>query len=176
MDLLQFMKIYQHFEENDEHKQVLKTAIYAVCFGASKRTITMILQAFSSQEVITLFFQDTIIEAILQARQEQYKKIVVQGGVTDCFGRFLSTENSNPRSILAQQCHSVELKLLYPVVKLAQEKQGKSDGFTITLWQHDGFDFVVKNKLQKEAWIKRLQKVVWEQAQELDIHTSLEIK
>jgi hypothetical protein len=75
-------------------------------------------------------------------------------------------------SILAQEAQSYELALLLPVLDLAEKHKG-TDGFTITMWMHDGFCVHVHDARRTVAWKARLTKAVDDNASALGIPSSL---
>lgn len=79
------------------------------------------------------------------------------------------------RSILAQCAQAAEMKLLAPVIDLAVEWEGRSSGFDIMLWQHDGFSFVPNKHEDTQPWTERLQCAVKAQADHLQYKTCLDV-
>lgn len=107
---------------------------------------------------------------MLQARGAVMRQIKEQGGAQTCFGTWLSTEEYEERSILAQISQAVELQLLFPVVELARS----TDEFVITLWQHDGFSIDVTDDRRVGLWKGRIQEEVKAKALQRGIQTELE--
>lgn len=161
-------------EKNPRAKDYFKEALYAVMYGASKTKVAQILSPLQ-QNAFDLFISNYIIRIMWNAREEQLKRINLNKGMEDCYGRWLELKKeSSCRSILAQVSQAMELLLLSGVVELAiQEKHTQS--FTITLWQHDGFAVQFRREAQKEYWQKRITEVVADKAQELGVPTTLEV-
>ena len=79
----------------------------------------------------------------------------------------------NTRSILACVAQSYELKLLMPVLEMAQAQREEEHGFVITTWLHDGFTFDCKAS-DRGRWQDTLSRLVHEQAQALGFFTGLD--
>ena len=63
--------------------------------------------------------------------------------------------------------------LLTPVLDTAEASTGKS-GFSVVLYQHDGFSMVSHKSEDEEHWVTRLQEAVSSQAGALGYETRLE--
>lgn len=160
-----------------EVKEVLKKGLYAVAYGAGRMRLQEVLG-----EKYLEFMENHYIKILLKKRRKQISIIKKAGGATDCFGNFISIQAmklrgvSNPElSILSQLSQALELKLLLPVLELANNNK-TSHGFTITLWQHDGFTFKANNVRDENRWMKELKEVVRDEAERLGIATELEIE
>ena len=170
----------------DDHKAIVKGALYAVTFGAGVRKMTDYLGKHfgNASGAYRTFKAHPVIRALLLARARQLRKIRHEGGGVDAFGNFLELERyekpgyayayDNSRSILACIAQSYELALLLPVVKLAAAQQFEAHGFTLTTWLHDGFTFDAHRARDAGHWKARLAEVVAEEAARLGIHTGLE--
>ena len=195
--------IWQHLFDrykipnSDTAKQVFKTALYSLCYGAGKRRIRkdwMEVCAIHNLDLpLSKFYRSPLIQALFRAREEQIENILDAGGAKNCFGQFIpvtplfSTEvierkyfeaykRHRVRSILAQCSQAYELLLLEPVIRLAIASKEKSHKFTISLWQHDGFSAFASHPEEMEGWMNRLKIEVAVRAVRLGIQTSLEVK
>ncbi len=159
---------------NPQAKDYFKEALYAIMYGAAKTTVSLILSPLG-EDALTTFKSHYVIQIMWNASREQLQKISQNGGMKDCFGRWLTRKKEmSCRSILAQVSQAMELLLLSGVVELAiQEKDTQS--FKITLWQHDGFTIQFRRQTQKFYWIKRITEEVTDKVQELGVPTSLEV-
>ena len=82
------------------------------------------------------------------------------GGRDNIYGKRLSTAEFSVASILAQCAQAVEMRLLSPVIDLA-ETHGREVGVqSILLWQHDGFAFTAHKREDTSHWVARLQGAV----------------
>ncbi len=158
-------------------KDKLKTVLYSLMFGMHHVGTTAQLNEIGIR--YKDFIALPLIKDLIQARNKEMNHIKMNGGATTCFGDFLPiTENSSKtqeeqiRSVLAQCCQAMELKLLLPVVELAMENKGKH-GFTIALWQHDGFTIHTHSRQQKQYWIDYITNKVNYTASSQDIMTQL---
>ena len=64
----------------------------------------------------------------------------------------------NERSLLASELQSIELFILQPVIELS--RSSGTNGFTIMLWQHDGFSVCYHDKTKREKWRRKIREVV----------------
>lgn len=170
--------LYQHMQldGNADNKAVLKTALYSLMFGKSKRNLRRdLLSKFGNETTVKLFFACPLIKAMLDARKRRTVEIERDGGATNVYGHWISAEEHNTRSILAQLAQATELKLLSPVINLAHEHSGPN-GFTILLWQHDGFSWSPNLSRNGASWETRLKEAVSRQACEMGIETTLEVE
>lgn len=157
---------------NPDLKSILKNCLYATMYGM----LPVNLKSMLNQHLGTFdpFFNNNIIKLLLKERNKQFNQISDCGGATSCFGNFLSTSKFSRRSILAQLAQAIELKLLYPIIKLARENTD-CNGFSILLFQHDGFSWLPHRTSCKRKWSYILNNVVYESARSLGINTSLEV-
>jgi hypothetical protein len=126
----------------DKIKGSLKDVLYPLLFGMSNFKITQTLKNDRliqklSPGAESLFFDNWLIQALLNARSKKIEEIKRVGHITTCFGRNIKVDSDegNILSLMAVEAQALELKLLLPVVKYAQD----NNEFQITLWCHDGF-------------------------------------
>lgn len=177
--------IWQHlaehfeFELTSEKKQILKTATYAVCFGAGnrvnqetgKKTLKEVLKDLG-EGAVKEFLSSPLIKAVWNARRRQFTLIKRNGGSSNCFGQWLSIKDFDKRSILAQKAQAYELLLLFPCVQMAVN----NPDFQICLWQHDGFSLRFDRPEFKEPILREMKSLIDLKAKELGILTTLEVK
>lgn len=165
--------LFDHFnlKRDEDIKKLFKTALYAVMYGAGRNRIRQILEILSDDAYLT-FLSHPLIKVIWRARREQLSKIRKNDGATNCFGKFISTKEFSPKSILAQLAQAYEINLLYPALKLAKLDKR----FHIVLWQHDGFSVYCLRKEDKEMIKFNVKYKIDERAVQLGINTELEIE
>ncbi len=172
-------------EFTDAHKSVVKTALYAITFGAGRRKLQTIFGALGNGKMHRgLFLRHPVIQALLKARAVQFKQIRRDGGARDACGRFIllqramrngqETRYDNRRAVLACVAQSYELCLLKPVFEMAAAQRDEPHGFTITTLLHDGITFVAHHPRDTEIWKEKITDAVRVQAQALGILTEIE--
>lgn len=168
--------LFEHFNLPyvSEVKKLFKTALYSVVYGMPvaniKGNLTKELNKIRVFNAGDTFVSHPIIKALITARDQAMKEITAKGGAATIYGKWLSTDDYTVESILSQLAQAVELKLLMPALHLAAANKTH---FTITLWQHDGFSVSLEDN--KDYWIRRIQKVVKNEASRLGINTYLEV-
>lgn len=164
----------------EEHKAGLKKMLYALIFGAGRAKNQAIEQARKNYlpdypDLTARFFDNPLIDAFYKARRDQQKVVERNGGAYDAFENFIPLkcdehDRPSPRSVLACQAQSYELRLLWPIIQWAWE----SKDFDIMLYLFDGICIAPRDKHRVKPLIKRLQDKVKETAESLGIVTSLE--
>jgi len=167
-----------------ESKANLKKLMYSLLFGMSRKNLSAkARQMFPGRkEPWRRLSKHPVVNAMLEARQRQFATLRSVGFVTDAFGRRLELlakgrassgyQQDNASSILAQVAQSWELRLMLPILDLAESHRG-TNGFTITMWLHDGVCINVHDARRIEAWKARISLAVTKQADELGIPTRL---
>jgi hypothetical protein len=144
------------YQLGSTNKDALKEVLYSLMFGMHHTGTAVQLTeiGISYQNFAGL----PLIKDLIHARNREMRRIREEGGATTCFGQRISINNSDKepineqiRSILAQCCQSMELKILLPVIELANKNSGKH-GFTVLLWQHDGFTLHCQSSANIEHW------------------------
>jgi len=165
-------------------KNYLKELMYSLLFGMSRKNLSAkARQMFPGRkEPWRRLSQHPVVNAMLEARQRQFATLRSVGFATDAFGRRLELlakgrsasgyQKDNASSILAQVAQSWELRLMLPILDLAESHRG-TNGFTITMWLHDGVCISVHDARRLEGWKNRISLAVTEQAGELGIPTKL---
>jgi hypothetical protein len=165
---------WMEWDETPENKQILKKALYSICFGISQKGLTSKNGPFyRNKEACKRFLKNPLIRSLWLARKKQFEKIVKDGGAHNYFGQWLNTDKFDKKSILAQVAQSFELAILEPAIYFAQQNYGE---FYITLWQHDGFSVHVPKVKRAGMWLNKLKSLVDSRAETLQICTGLEIK
>ncbi len=175
--------LYEHMgiapENQTATKPTLKTALYALCFGAGdskvKSELTRGLSTYC--DVPYAFLDHRIIRALREARDAQIEAVVAAGGAQDVYGVWRSadckdTPEKNARSVLAQLAQASELHLVFPVIELARDAKD----FQVVLWQHDGFSVRFSDETKRERWTERIVRAVQQRADDLRVPTRLEYK
>ena len=193
---------YINIDFNPNNKQLLKTYIYSVIYGAGKNRIVLGIaedidedmtteQKLQTAEIVyNKLKEHKIIKLILTARNKQFKIIEANNGATNCFGQFYELKSeiipdkyvykdmpyveSNLRSILACCAQDYELKIWTPVINSAIEQENKDRGFTITNYLHDGITFSSHKSKDIEKWKNEIYSLVEKECNKLNIYTSVE--
>lgn len=148
--------------KEDQVKAALKEAVYATAFGMEEIHVARRLsRAVGIRGLGRRFCEAPLVRDILDARTRVMAETNEAGGRHNVYGKRLSTAEFSVESILAQCAQAVEMRLLSPVIDLAETHTGKS-GFSLLLWQHDGFAFAAHKSEDTSHWITRLQGAVAE--------------
>lgn len=148
--------------KSDEIKAALKEAVYATAFGMPEVHVARGLsRAVGIRRLGKQFCEAPLIRDILDARTRVMGETELTEGRFNIYGKWLSTKEFDIPSILAQCAQAVEMRLLSPVIDLAETHGGKS-GFSLLLWQHDGFAFTAHKREDTSHWVARLQGAVKE--------------
>ena len=170
-------------------KGVLKEGTYASFYGSSRANVIAALEAgLGIPGIGEKFLQTPFMSVMCKARDIQLAAILKEGGRRDCFGRWLALPRwsssrtkkeahdlrmKEARSILARCAQAYEMKLLAPVIEMAQTHD-RNHGFRLMLWQHDGFSIHILREDSREKWKDNISRAVSARAEELGIPTQLE--
>lgn len=170
---------------DDEEKSMVKELLYALVFGMREQNLRA-LAARQWPQIVDPWERlkrNRLLREVLRARTLAFKRIRADGGATDAFGRTLllasrgrshgAYQPDNAKSLLAQVAQSWELRLMLPILDLAEENRGPSS-FRLMMWLHDGVAIHVPDARRREAWRKRISDAVNANAMALGIPTSLE--
>ncbi|OZC02846.1 hypothetical protein BSZ36_07590 [Rubricoccus marinus] len=152
-------------------KKVVKSGSYGVVYGAGERRIISDMQAehealTGSQmpaEQASRLLTHPLIRETLEGRTRELESIREairdRGYVLDCFGKQISrgkngfghaNERDFSRSILAQLNQARELRLMEPLLELAEAESRKArPNWRIVLWQHDGVSIRATRRTEK---------------------------
>ncbi len=159
-------------------KPDLKTAIYALVFGAEKHNVKRALLSSGQPDSLYEKFEAIpIIQDLFDAREEEIEKIMQElcsSNLAERFGiesRYLGDNTrKSAKQVLARRAQQTELRLLAPVYQLAEPNKKV---FKVTLYQFDGFTVSYKTK-SITKWESKIKQVVKDTAAQMDIHTELE--
>ena len=171
-------------------KPFLKKRLYGVCYGegdGGRRRAFAEEAPYGIRAGARKFAAIPLVAAIISARHEAIQKVKREIGAIDAFGSWLPLERrgisdrgvygeqTNVLSILALVAQSWELKLLEPVIDLARSEGGRDSvhGFSIMLWQHDGFCVRASSVKDARRWANRLTAAVDERCKEFGVPTKL---
>ncbi|MBX3109973.1 MAG: hypothetical protein KF743_12380 [Fimbriimonadaceae bacterium] len=170
---------------DDEQKSLVKELLYALVFGMREQNLRA-LAARQWPQVVDPWERlkkNRLLREVLHARRLAFRQIRTDGGATDAFGRMLplasrgrshgAYQPDNAKSLLAQVAQSWELRLMLPILDLAEEHRGAS-GFRIMMWLHDGVAIHVPDARRRQSWRKRISEAVDANSMALGIPTSLE--
>jgi hypothetical protein len=198
-NLLEFERhVYPHKTAEQCRKSVkkrLKKQLYALFYG---RTDDQIIRKMNREPhwrahgIGEQFLALPLIAALVEGQARAVERIRQQGGVTDVFGRILPFVEASPqktaatadaskptrlskslRSLLCQEAQAMELYIIFAAFKLAEQNR-ETGGFTITLFQHDGFCFVAHQRERTQDWIRRLEQCIKERGEEKGVYARLE--
>jgi hypothetical protein len=179
-------EFYRHTHGIDTHppsdiKAVFKEAIYSLCFGKGERK----LKRFLSENGIIHLAKHPIIVELLTLRREWLRRIDREGGGTDVWGQWQALDNeTDPKtgktkrwagSVAAAVIQSIEMEIIAPIFEVA-ERHGRSDQFTITLFQHDGATISFQSRKKQERAQRKLKDAVEQRAAHLGVSTVLEFQ
>jgi len=174
-------------------KEVLKTVLYEIIFGAAEHTLFWKMASRSlTAEQLAVFTDDVQecfrkipeIEALLKARDRTLKDIRKAKGKEDAYGQWVPVvktgpkeERVNPRSVLAQVIQSWEFRLLAPFRELTLSEGRGSHGWTCIIWSHDGASIRIKHPARDaKSIINKICMAVNSYAASLGFATRIEIK
>ncbi|MEP0548927.1 MAG: hypothetical protein ABJF88_18475 [Rhodothermales bacterium] len=181
-------------------KDALKAVVYGLSYGMGKRNLGRFGKEFDAdadkhrrvieevfgmkpKEAGRLLLQHPLIAALLEARKGVFERVLSDGGLTDCFGRWIKVEGRTidqrkaaARSALAQAAQAEEMAILAPVIYAAIDEAKKARPlWRIVLWQHDGFSLWFKEERHRKTVVANLQQLVAEEAGKRGIPTRLEV-
>jgi hypothetical protein len=177
-DLLQYLEV----PYNEDLKGKVKKAVYMLVYGAQVRSVKgEITRALGIAETGTRFVAHPIIQAVIERREVMRAQVIAQGGMWDCFGRWLAVaemkgkEGKRAFSILSLCAQARELQLLVPAIDKAIAEDQPDRRWQIVLFQHDGFTIALRDRqpYRVQKLIAELQRLVQVRADELDIPTRL---
>lgn len=173
------------------HKDPIKTAIYAIVYGARDRNLPRLLweehKGHPALEVLGLrpfvkhLRNHPLVDALCCGRDRRLAAIQAQGGAFDCYGEFIGIPDEEDRkgrlrpnlsSVLAQEAQAMEFAIASAVLELAQT----TAQFTLVHWAHDGFVVHIRDPHRAELWIKRITACVNDRAADYGVRTELELK
>lgn len=168
--------------EDSHIKGIFKSALYGVLYGAGEQLIITTFEDDGlTEEDARRFLAHPLIAAMWVARRARLTQIRRDNGAYDCFGTWVKMPRDkhettgkfipNPPSVLAQLGQAFEVKLMYPIVQLAQQ----TDEFAIVLWLHDGVYIDFRDPGKAKRWTHRFTEAVKQQANAMGIHTHLEV-
>jgi hypothetical protein len=113
------------------------------------------------EEIGEVLLKHPAITELLTARQNQFSAIKEEGGVRDCFDRWIqySSGKRTLPSVLSEVMQAAEVRAMLPV----GEKALNDDRFNFYLWQHDG---ITVRPIKKAA--RRYRAMVQELSEALD--------
>jgi hypothetical protein len=201
-DIAEFLRsggdVWQRFCEESglpfEYKPVMKKALYSTAYGANPENILSEHMADRAEEKGLSYSEEdhghrimdvSLLSKLIEAREEEWKRIESEGGATDCFGRFLSvrklqeehgkTQSGAVRTVLSTCAQAKEMDLLSPALDLALEQEdNKRPAFQIALYEYDGFS--VKYHRSQEHHHERIMDAVNRKCRQEGYPTRLEVE
>ena len=172
--------VWQQFADGlgvplEPNKDGIKTAIYALLFGAAPQRVKQELnQGTGDPTLYDRFKKLALIKALYRARNLRLSQILTAGGLTTIFGDHLpALTRAEARSVLAQEAQAAELDLMLPIYELAQAHTAR---FGVVLYQFDGVHVKYRDKAAAGTYDRRIKEAVAKKAENLDIITELEGK
>jgi hypothetical protein len=161
-------------------KKVLKEAIYSVCYGRSKTELHKLLKPHGLERML----DHPILKELLALRKVWFDEIEKAGGAFDVWGEFQAVDNTKDLkskksrrwagAVGASVIQSIEMEIIAPIFDVAKA-HGRSDQFSICLFQHDGATMSFVGSEEKKARaMRKLKKAVEDRAKALDVETVLE--
>lgn len=169
-------------------KKVIKTTIYAICFGASFYSVGTIFKSelaatgeIPSEDIKILwkrFKNVLIIRELTEATQIWRDTLFKDKYYVDPFGNEYPLSNEKDvRTACFNICSAYELMLIHPIYQEAIEETKKNKPlFRVMLHSHDGVSISLAKPHLLKPVVKRLTQAVQEKADELNIYTTLEHK
>ena len=167
------MKERAHYRYN-RIKDKLKDGMYSLIYGMWKENIVTNMNnsfceltdehgdtLFPGRNIGNEFIEMDYIAETLRARNRRLRKLKKDRRIQTCFHREIECSKKmkvNERSLLASELQSIELFILQPVIELS--RSSGTNGFTIMLWQHDGFSVCYHDKTKREKWRRKIREVV----------------
>jgi hypothetical protein len=174
--------LHTHGVEADppkEIKAVFKKTIYSLCFGKSRTNLAHDLQAAGMIRLIS----HPIVQELLKLRDQWHTEIRQAKGAFDVWGQWQALEPGKDSAtkkdrrwagaIAAAVIQSIEMEIIAPIFDVAT-KHGKSDQFTICLFQHDGATISFQSAEKRDRAQAKLKQAVEARAKELGVSTILE--
>jgi hypothetical protein len=172
-------------QRTDERKRAVKDALYAALYGRTPGFAGyMLSRSLQMPGIGTRFLRIPMIEELFLARERMFGEVQKAGGASDVYGRWIALAEGpdvpkekqvDAASVLSQLAQATEMRLLAPVIRCASEERGNARGWALTLWKHDGFNWVSHKSADQVRWGQRLQDMVQVQAQQCNVLTRLEL-
>lgn len=162
----------------EEFKPILKRSIYSILFGMGRRRLRQQLDQGADGDPGVgpgkrrAFFRHPLIVAVMRARTTVQKRVHGAGGTEDAFGRWISTDEFNLPSVLAQQVQSYEVRLMLAMLPVLKAEKD----IRVISWLHDGVAVQVLDPAERERKVRRLCDAVREAAEAYGFHTELEVE
>lgn len=172
-ELYGFVSGIKDAEPPPETKNVLKEALYSLCYGKSKIHLKDFLALHGLEKLLT----HPILAELLSLRRKWFQEIERAGGAHDVWGQWHAVDEKQGRwagSVAATIIQAIEMEIISPIFDVA-ERYKKSGQIRICLFQHDGatMSFRAKDKRLARAQ-KQLKKAVEDRARQLGVSTVLE--
>lgn len=168
--LWQFLLNELNLEDNATNKDMLKTSVYALCFGASLTDESKEgcpKRLWADKDLYNAFLGIEIIKAVYDARELRKAEIRRTREITDAFGNKVDLGIS-VESLLAMEIQSYEVLIMLEVAEYLRDSNAQ-----IALWIHDGIAIQCQDKYLGSIK-KNLTKIVTNTCKKLGIQTSLE--
>jgi len=164
-----------------ELKPALKSALYAVAYGAGRDRIRKtLLSGGLSPEQVRRFTKHPAIAELLTAAKREKAAVIAAGGAEDAFGTWLPLLDPNhpeqhAGGLLSRVMQSWEMRLMLSLVPTLRDLgRPEAQGLTVLSWLHDGLTvYVPRAERRMSVWI-RLSRVFDREAKTLGFDTCLE--
>lgn len=172
-ELYGFVSGTKDAEPPPETKDVLKEALYSLCYGKSKAH----LKEFLALHGLDKLLKHPILVELLSLRRKWFEEIERAGGARDVWGQWHAVDEKQGRwagSVGASIIQATEMEIISPIFDVAS-KSRKGNRVHIVLFQHDGatISFNAKDERLPRAQ-RKLKKAVEDRARELGVNTVLE--
>ncbi|MCD0167119.1 hypothetical protein [Deinococcus sp. 12RED42] len=158
-------------------KKHIKSLIYPLAFGMSKKKLNQISLDQCELEFSRLSKSSEIISDIMVAREERKNKIKSDGKMIDVFGqthryiepKFANGYSDNARPLMAYEAQAYEVILMREAVRYCMNHPRLS----LDLLIHDGIIVRSTEKGKTDGFIKGITSAVGDMANKIDIITRL---
>lgn len=157
--------------ETEQERQGLKSAVYALTFGASAPRIRKIFEhEVGVAGAYKSFRRAPLVKAMWAARQRRLGEIMADGYVETYFGQVVSvTSRKEATSALALETQALEVALISSVYELA----AVDERFTIMAYLYDGIIVRFNDKSRARAAEGAIFHALDERAEQLSVSTQL---
>jgi hypothetical protein len=170
-------------------KPILKTTVYSVVFGMSRRNLLAQLARGEGAEggaegvgaaAAARFFRHPLVRELLRARDRAKRATAEAGGALDAWGNFVEVDAAlrdgryarrDVLSVMSAVVQSYELRLMLPALEVVKKEQQ----LYLLSWLHDGVTVHAGNRGKLGRQVRRLARAVAREAAALGMATELEV-
>jgi len=155
-------------------KDLLKTSIYSMLFGASveRDTANSIKRLWTDSgygNVRSLFLSIPNIKKLWEARTAHLRAISAKSHIVDVFGETQYLKGAHTASLMAWEIQAYEMALIQPLL----EHVFSLEKFNVALHLHDGFSITTRSEDLVPGLFNKLQSILSARAAELGVSAKL---